>query len=98
MLKKNRRKLKEANPQWEKRPCLQNNLYKKDNKDKCETVIMFFSFVLLVVALIVSDTSFFSMIILQLYFGVFKQVRMSCCVKGELQKALQEHEIMFVKA
>ncbi|WP_273788531.1 MULTISPECIES: hypothetical protein [Bartonella] len=95
LLVKNIRQLKEINQQRGKITD-QKDWYKESVNWKMDDIlVMIFVLVLLFV------TFWFAAIpvgILQLYYGVFKQVRTYCCLKKELKNVLQEQDTALEKS
>ncbi|WP_375627736.1 MULTISPECIES: hypothetical protein [unclassified Bartonella] len=87
LLRKNTQKLKEINKQRGKITD-QKDWYKKDDREKWSDILVtIFGLVLLFVTLWFACIP---MMILQLYYGVFKQVRTYRCLRKELKNVLQE--------
>ncbi len=95
LLRKNTQKLKEINQQRGKITD-QKDWYKKGDREKWSDILVtIFGLVLLFVTLWVACIP---MMILQLYYGVFKQVRTYCCLRKELKNVLQEQDTAFEKS
>ncbi|WP_317993801.1 hypothetical protein [Bartonella gliris] len=96
LLEKKTQKLKEINQQRGKITCQQKDRYKKDNRGKMHnTLVIIFTMMLM---LVVIWLAFIPMIILELYYGVFKQVRMYCQLRKELKSVLKERDMVFEKS
>lgn len=86
-LEKNTQKLKEINQQRGKTTCQQKDRYKKGERGKIyDTLVAIFFLVLVLVTI---GFAFIPMIILQLYYGVFKQVRMYCRLRKKTEKRVK---------
>ncbi|WP_375643479.1 MULTISPECIES: hypothetical protein [unclassified Bartonella] len=95
LLVKNIRKLKGIDQQRGKITD-QKDRYKESVKWKMDDILVtIFSFVLMCVTLVVACIP---MMILQLYYGVFKQVRTYRCLRKELKNVLQEQDTAFEKS
>lgn len=93
LLKKNIKKLQEVKQQRGKITCHQEDRYKKGDRGKMyDILVTIFAIVFVSVTMWVA---FFPVLILELYYGVFKQVRMYCRLRKELKSVLQEHDIAF---
>ncbi len=96
LLKKNIKKLQEVKQQRGKITCHQEDRYKKGDRGKMyDILVTIFAIVFVSVTMWVA---FFPVLILELYYGVFKQVRMYCRLRKELKSVLQEHDIAFEKS
>ncbi len=95
LLVKNTQKLKEINQQRGKITD-QKDWYKKGDREKWSDILVtIFGLVLMCVTLVVACIP---MMILQLYYGVFKQVRTYRCLRKELKNVLQEQDTAFEKS
>ncbi|WP_375647030.1 hypothetical protein [Bartonella sp. AA56HLJMS] len=95
LLRKNTQKLKEINQQRGKITD-QKDWYKKGDREKWSDILVtIFGLVLLFVTLWVACIP---MMILQLYYGVFKQVRTYRCLRKELKNVLQEQDTALEKS
>ncbi len=95
LLRKNTQKLKEINKQRGKITD-QKDWYKKGDREKRgDILVMIFVLVLMFVTVWVAVIP---MMILQLYYGVFKQVRTYRCLRKELKNILQEQDTAFEKS
>ncbi|WP_375680331.1 MULTISPECIES: hypothetical protein [unclassified Bartonella] len=95
LLVKNIRKLKEIDQQRGKITDQKDRYKKGDREKRGDILVMIFVLVLMCVTL------WFAAIpvgILQLYYGVFKQVKVYCCLRKELKNVLQEQDIAFEKS
>ncbi|WP_375694144.1 hypothetical protein [Bartonella sp. AD24XZML] len=95
LLRKNTQKLKEIDQQRGKITDQKDRYKKGDREKRGDILVMIFVLVLMCVTL------WFAAIpvgILQLYYGVFKQVKMYCCLRKELKNVLQEQDIAFEKS
>ncbi len=82
-VEKNTRKLKEIHRQRGEITRHQKHRYKKGDRIKIDDIlVMVFGFVLLLVTLWIAC---FPITILELYYGVFKQVRKYYCLKQQLK-------------
>ncbi len=95
LLVKNIQKLKEINLQRGK-ITYQKDRYKKGDREKrSDMLVMIFVLVLMFVTL---GVAFIPMMILELYYGVFKQVRTYRCLRKELKNVLKEQDTAFEKS
>ncbi len=95
LLRKNIRKLKGIDQQRGKITD-QKDWYKKGDREKWSDILVtIFGLVLLFVTLWVACIP---MMILELYYGVFKQVRTYRCLRKELKNVLQEQDTAFEKS
>ncbi|WP_375673242.1 hypothetical protein [Bartonella sp. TS82HLJMH] len=92
---KNTRKLKEINQQRGKITD-QKDRYKEKVRWKMDNILVgIFGLLLIFVTVWVA---FIPMMILELYYGVFKQVRTYCCLRKELKSVLQEQDTALEKS
>ncbi|WP_375666992.1 MULTISPECIES: hypothetical protein [unclassified Bartonella] len=95
LLVKNIRKLKGINQQRGKITDQKDRYKESVNWKMDDILVMIFVFVLMCVTLWVACIP---MMILQLYYGVFKQVRTYRCLRKELKNVLQEQDTAFEKS
>ncbi|WP_409361094.1 hypothetical protein ACRPOS_007285 [Bartonella heixiaziensis] len=96
LLRKNTWKLKEINQQRGEITRHQKDPDKKNDRGNMyEILIVLFALVLTFVTIWIA---IIPMVVLELYYGVFKQVRMYCCLRKELKTALKEYDIAFEKS
>ncbi|WP_375645308.1 hypothetical protein [Bartonella sp. CL5QHWL] len=92
---KNIRKLKGINQQRGKITDQKDRYKESVNWKMDDILVMIFVFVLMCVTLVVACIP---MMILELYYGVFKQVRTYRCLRKELKNVLQEQDTAFEKS
>ncbi|WP_375639131.1 hypothetical protein [Bartonella sp. MF74HXZ] len=92
---KNTRKLKEINQQRGKITDKKDRYKESVNWKMDDILVMIFVFVLMFVTVWVACIP---MMILELYYGVFKQVRMYRCLRKELKSVLQEQDTALEKS
>ncbi|WP_375637682.1 MULTISPECIES: hypothetical protein [unclassified Bartonella] len=95
LLVKNIRKLKGINQQRGKITDQKDRYKESVNWKMDDILVMIFVFVLMCVTLVVACIP---MMILELYYGVFKQVRTYRCLRKELKNVLQEQDTAFEKS
>ncbi|WP_375638457.1 hypothetical protein [Bartonella sp. AA16NXGY] len=95
LLRKNTQKLKEINQQRGKITDQKDRYKESVNWKMDDILVMIFVFVLVFVTLWFAAIP---MGILQLYYGVFKQVRTYRCLRKELKNVLQEQDTAFEKS
>ncbi|WP_375654340.1 MULTISPECIES: hypothetical protein [unclassified Bartonella] len=92
---KNIRKLKGIDQQRGKITDQKDRYKESVNWKMDDILVMIFVFVLMCVTLVVACIP---MMILELYYGVFKQVRTYRCLRKELKNVLQEQDTAFEKS
>ncbi len=95
LLVKNIRKLKGIDQQRGKITDQKDRYKESVNWKMDDILVMIFVFVLMCVTLVVACIP---MMILELYYGVFKQVRTYRCLRKELKNVLQEQDTAFEKS
>lgn len=83
LLKKNTQKLKEINQQRGKITCHQKDLRKKSDRRKIYNIVI--TIFAIIFVWVVTLVAFVPLLVLELYYGVFKQVRMYCRLRKELK-------------